>query len=121
MYYISFLYVEESHRHPVLLVFCDILYDYAHRHDVKLKRYGAVDEEMPSNSENPGIMATQTSLSPEGKLIRNRWLKAYTLIKNRSLVKHQQEGDTSCDSDDILLDLDREQANGEQTDILLNC
>ncbi|XP_077868817.1 stimulated by retinoic acid gene 6 protein-like [Saccoglossus kowalevskii] len=71
--YVGFLAVEEAHVHPVLVAFCRLLVETHHdrflyeRRDLQLSR--------------------MTSGRRTNKTARNRWLLAYTLIRNPSLIK----------------------------------
>ncbi|XP_045191755.2 stimulated by retinoic acid gene 6 protein-like [Mercenaria mercenaria] len=116
MYYVSFLYVEECHRHPVLLVFCDILLDglQGKRQDKQtydLDNYGSTDvihdtEAVLSNNDlnqgaTYGTINTQTPyvFDKSKHLARNRWFKAYTMIRNPGLKDKEveEEFDTLTD------------------------
>lgn len=92
MYYVSFLHLEVSHRHPVLLVFCDILLDAVpHKREWSLTAYGAVsdtnnrsrmDESLIGDEENDTSITRSNLVVKCKRLARNRWLKAYTLVRN---------------------------------------
>jgi len=108
MYYVSFLHFEECHRHPVLLVFCDVLLDnVATRHSTKLPQYGAFGSESlshstitltnseppPSSYTNDGVV-TESSIMPSVSLqARNMWFKAYTLVRNPTIRPRPLEDD----------------------------
>ena len=66
MSYISFLHMEVNQTHPIKLAFCELL-----------KRY--------SNDEN------YKALTPEKKLVRNRWNLAFTLYKNPYLKRERKD------------------------------
>ena len=109
MFYVSFLHVEVNHRHPVLLVFCDVLLDTLNTR--KSKSYGtpggthltSVLVETTEHEVDPGstvhdglhgndhvahdLVDTQniSGFHSSGRLARNRWLKAYTLLRNPAL------------------------------------
>ena len=90
MIYLSFLYVELSHRHPVVLVFCDTVYEHAQvgQDDVTMTPVieDSLTAEEDSQTGSGTLRVTSISFSPKRKWIRNRWLKAYTLLRNPSLV-----------------------------------
>lgn len=113
MYYVSFLHLEVNHRHPVLLVFCDILLDTLPRQRTKKSSqcYGTVSEnEVVIKSENFGSGLVQgaedsamhaahdgheqsglVSMSKSQRIARNRWLKAYTMIRNPKVKSAKPE------------------------------
>ena len=93
LYFISFLYLEESHRHPVLLVFCDSLLERQRlTKGVKLHNVTSNSDtvESPSTYSNPSAsFGRSLSVLPRARL---RWLKAYTLILNPSLIEDEESG-----------------------------
>lgn len=113
MYYVSFLHLEVSHRHPVLLVFCDILLDAVpHKRELSLTAYGAVsgtnnrarmEDSLIEDEENDPSMTRSNLVVKSKRLARNRWLKAYTLVRNpnvrRGPLEEEYEMLESDDSD----------------------
>ncbi|KAH3770225.1 hypothetical protein DPMN_171509 [Dreissena polymorpha] len=99
MNYVSFLHFEECHRHPVLLVFCDILIDgMPHdRNQARLNTYGTVDDV----STDVTYSSSWTALGRP----RRRWLKAYTMVRNSSVRAKQIEADYDTLEDIDITDL----------------
>lgn len=123
MYYVSFLHIEECHRHPVLLVFCDILVDNIQdKENLKLRGYGGVDSSLDDVSTRSshsssdlvqelgnGVSSAHSSyriVDKTRRLSRNRWLKAYTMIRNPGLKCSDIEDDY-----DTLRDIETPQAD----------
>lgn len=109
MYYVSFLHLEVGHRHPVLLVFCDILLDTLPKHrNIKMTCYGTVTNrdvtgysdtmEQSLEETQGGIhvetrapLAREVGFVKSKRLARNRWLKAYTLLRNPGIRTRDPE------------------------------
>ena len=104
MYYVSFLYVEECHRHPVLLVFCDILLDDQHdKKRTKPRNYGSNDSVYNIETSRPernlvegtnnlaNSLRSPTFFNNNRLRARNRWFKAYTMIRNPGLRDKEVE------------------------------
>ena len=84
------MYVEETHRHPVLLVFCDTLLEkHRVKHKLHLHEVIANVPNSYSTFESTSLLGRSLSTLPRARL---RWLKAYTLIRNRGLVKDADHG-----------------------------
>lgn len=128
MYYVSFLHIEECHRHPVLLVFCDILEDNIHdKANFKLRGYGGVDSSLDNVSVRSGHSSSDLVQEPgngassahapcrivgrASRLSRNRWLKAYTMIRNPGLKRSDIESDY-----DTLRDIETPNADTRRKD-----
>ncbi|XP_052232289.1 stimulated by retinoic acid gene 6 protein-like isoform X2 [Dreissena polymorpha] len=99
MNYVSFLHFEECHRHPVWLVFCDILIDCMpqNRNQARLNTYGTVDD-----------VSTDVTYSSSWTALvrpRRRWLKAYTMVRNPSVRAKQIEADYDTLEDIDITDL----------------
>ncbi|KAK3600581.1 hypothetical protein CHS0354_020974 [Potamilus streckersoni] len=76
--YISFLRFEETHQHPVLVTFCDLLLDHVHKNsEYNMINFGAEPACPPSR------------LKPMNNMQR-MWLKAYTMVRN-NLQNQRQE------------------------------
>nr|XP_006817521.1 PREDICTED: stimulated by retinoic acid gene 6 protein homolog [Saccoglossus kowalevskii] len=102
--YMGFLKVEETHMHPVLVTFCDILLtqtpvltsnlpvnrDDSNNDDKRVSK-------LFSSRRNKNTMVTEADLEIESlvqayrscKVARNRWFVAYTLVRNPSVVSHR--------------------------------
>ncbi|KAK3600580.1 hypothetical protein CHS0354_020974 [Potamilus streckersoni] len=76
--YISFLRFEETHQHPVLVTFCDLLLDHVHKNS---------EENMINFGAEPACPPSR--LKPMNNMQR-MWLKAYTMVQN-NLQNQQQE------------------------------
>ena len=90
LYFISFMYVEETHRHPVLLVFCDTLLEkYKIKSNLDLHEVIANVPNSYSTFDSTSTIGRSLSTLPRARL---RWLKAYTLVRNPGLVKDDDHG-----------------------------
>lgn len=74
MAYWSFMQMELVHRHPVLVAFCDLM---SQKSRLSKGAYGTIITDTTS---------IQTSLTIHQQRIQNKWLKAYTLVRNPSLI-----------------------------------
>lgn len=127
MCYVSFLHVEECHRHPVLLVFCDVVLDsiQAKPMNYDMRNYDSnvqiLDSASGINQDHVAGGSNHTHYSPKlnpdraGLLARNRWFKAYTMIRNPNL-RHTGVGEEF----DKLVELDTHDINLSERNIAIN-
>ncbi|XP_066030100.1 stimulated by retinoic acid gene 6 protein-like [Pocillopora verrucosa] len=73
--YLGFVTVLVAHRHPVMLVFCQLLID-------RQKYYQPLQKRFSRESRRPRM----------SKKAANRWFLAVTLLRNPSLVKSRRQG-----------------------------
>ena len=85
MFYASFLHLEYSQRHPVMLVFCDLLNQATPKTSGELRDVAASFDEIPDSHAD-----VHTFADKENRAVR-RWWKAYTLVRNPSLVQLKNE------------------------------
>lgn len=122
MYYVSFLHLEECHRHPVLLVFCDILLDSTHKkRHFTMRNYGSADSVRDSTT---GTQDTMYYINGSRRLAINRWHKAYTLIRNPKIRSKdiEEEFDRLSEldaSDGIVPHLKYEESDQEDDHLLI--
>lgn len=122
MCYVSFLHVEECHRHPVLLVFCDVVLDsiQAKPMNYDMRNYGSTSAS-GINQDHVAGGSNHTHYSPKlnpdraGLLARNRWFKAYTMIRNPNL---RQTG--IGEKFDKLVELDTHAINLSESNIAIS-
>ena len=84
------MYVEETHRHPALLVFCDTLLEkHRVKHGLDLHQVISNVTNNYSTFDSTSTLGRSLSTLPRARL---RWLKAYTLVRNPSLVVDDDHG-----------------------------
>ncbi|XP_078382004.1 stimulated by retinoic acid gene 6 protein-like isoform X1 [Oculina patagonica] len=90
--YLGFLHVLVAHRHPAMLVFCQLLIDRN-----KLQQSEEATEMKPAHPSNIKQVKTTTAYSREIRHPRlsqkavNRWMLAVTLLRNPSLLQYRRQ------------------------------
>jgi len=88
--YLGFVTVLVAHRHPVMLVFCQLLID----------RNKVQQPDKETESQNPSHVKEAKGSAAYRREIRNpllsqkavnRWLLAVTLLRNPSLIQHRRQ------------------------------
>ena len=96
--YLGFLHLQRIYKNPVMRCFLQMLQESTTSH-VSMMPIGGMNttpttdfrrlEENPSSSPSPSRVFQASDIRYEDKVIRNRWLIAYTLINNPNLVKER--------------------------------
>ncbi|KAL4236450.1 hypothetical protein ACF0H5_004835 [Mactra antiquata] len=109
--YIGMIMVDLAHNHPVLRVFSWLLKEEAENRRDRKPLNSAIDNPEYGNV----VMSNGMQVVKRNTISRRRWLLAYTLLRNPSLVAHRVRNVKKSEENNTLdpNDIDYSEANAE--------